>query len=125
MVKGFEKILVVDDEYLICELLHEFLSMQGYQVTTATNGQEAISKFDEIKPNVVILDIKMPGVSGIEVLRKINKMNSDTTIIMLSAFGGSNIVKESLLIGANYYLEKPIDFEQLKNLLIALQKKNK
>jgi len=49
MVKGFDKILVVDDEYLICEILNEFLSMQGYQVTTTTNGQDAISKFDEIK----------------------------------------------------------------------------
>ena len=125
MGKGPAKILVVDDEILICELLDEFLSMIGYQVTTTTKGQEAISKFEEINPDVVMLDIKMPKITGIEVLRKIKKINSDTIVIMLSAFGDSNIVRESLQIGANYYMEKPIDLEGLKNILVTLQESKK
>jgi len=123
--KGPAKILVVDDEILICELLDEFLSMIGYQVTTTTKGQEAISKFEEINPDVVMLDIKMPKITGIEVLRKIKEINSDTIVIMLSAFGDSNIVRESLQIGANYYMEKPIDLEGLKNILVTLQESKK
>lgn len=125
MGKGPAKILVVDDEILICELLDEFLSMIGYQVTTTTKGQEAISKFEEINPDVVMLDIKMPKITGIEVLRKIKEINSDTIVIMLSAFGDSNIVRESLQIGANYYMEKPIDLEGLKNILVTLQESKK
>ena len=121
MGKGLMRILVVDDELSICELLYEFLSQQGYQVITATNGEEAISKFEENRPNMIILDIKMPGMSGIDVLRKIKEMDRDTGVIMLSAFGDFNSIQEALQMGANYYMQKPMELERLMKILIAWQ----
>ena len=88
------KILVVDDELQICELLDEFLSVQGHQITAVTSGEEAIIEFQANKTPVVLLDIRMPGMSGIEVLRRIKEIDSNTGVIMLSAFGDPDTVKE-------------------------------
>jgi len=114
------KILVVDDELPICDLLYEFLSLQGYQVTTATNGREAISKFEENCPDVVILDIRMPEMNGIEVLQKIKEIDSNAKVIMLSAFGDSKTIEKALQMGASYYMEKPLEFDRLMKILNAL-----
>jgi len=111
------KILVVDDELPICDLLYEFLSLQGYQVTTATNGREAISKFEENCPDVVILDIRMPEMNGIEVLQKIKEIDSNAKVIMLSAFGDSKTIEKALQMGASYYMEKPLEFDRLMKIL--------
>ena len=121
MEKGLMKILVIDDELPICELLDEFLSYQGFQVTTAINGEEALLKFKENRPQVVLLDIKMPGMDGLEVLRRIKEIDSGTGVIMISAFGDVNTVQEALQRGANDYLEKPIDLERLRKILIDWQ----
>jgi DNA-binding response OmpR family regulator len=114
------KILAVDDEFLICELLNEFLSLQGYEVTSSTSGQEALVEFETNRPDVVILDIRMPGMSGIDVLRKIKDMDSSVIVIMLSAFGDSSTVEEALKSGADYYMEKPLEFDHLMKILNAI-----
>ncbi len=115
------KILVVDDEPSICELLSEFLSLLGYQVFTAGNGGEAVSRFKEKRPDIVLLDIKMPGMSGIDVLRKIKEHDSEAKVIMVSAFGDIDTVRTTLKMGAFRHLEKPVDLELLKKTLIDLQ----
>ena len=115
------RILVVDDELQICELLEEFLSMQGHQVTTVNSGEEAIIKFQANKSPVVLLDIRMPGMSGIEALRRIKEIDSNTGVIMLSAFGDPDTVQEAFQAGADYYLEKPIELEELIKVLVELQ----
>lgn len=113
------KILVVDDEVSICELLDEYLSMHGYQVITAGNGQDAISKFEADRPHMVLLDLSMPGMSGMDVLRKIREIDANAGIIVLSAFGDVNTVQEAVETGANFYTQKPIEFDRLLKILIA------
>jgi DNA-binding response OmpR family regulator len=111
------RILVVDDEVPICELLAEFLALQGYDVTTATSGEDALSRFREWRPHLVILDIRMPGMSGLEVLGRIREMDTNAGVIMLSAFGDASTIEEALQVGADYYMEKPMELERLLNLL--------
>ena len=114
------KVLVVDDEDFICELLDEFLSLKGYDVITARNGDEALLYFVDNKPDLVLLDIRMPGISGVKVLGKIKNIDKDARVIMLSAFGDSGTVQDALKLGAVHYLQKPVEFEQLSNILKSL-----
>jgi DNA-binding response OmpR family regulator len=123
MEKGLMKILVVDDELLICEFLDEFLSQKGYQVITVTDGEEAIKRFEKDKPHIVLLDIKMPGVSGIEVLHRIKEIDTKTVVIILTAIVDPDIVQNIQKMGVNDYLVKPIDLECLEKILISWQKR--
>jgi two-component system response regulator (stage 0 sporulation protein F) len=113
------KVLVVDDEVFIRELIVEYLSMKGYEVFSADNGREAIDRFEAESPEVMLLDIKMPGISGIEALRKIKDTGKDVFVIMLSAFGDFETVQETLRTGANCYMEKPFTLERLDRTLKA------
>ena len=115
-------ILVVDDELPICRLLDEFLSIMGHRVIIASSGEEAMTILDREEVQIALLDIKMPGVSGIEVLRKIRKNSSGIRVIMLSAFGDSDTIQRAMDMGADYYMEKPIELEQLLKVLEGLQK---
>ena len=112
------RVLVVDDELPICELLDEVLSEQGHVVSTATSGEEALLVFEKEKPHMVLLDIKMPGMDGMDVLRRIKKIDKNSGVIMISAFGDSGTVQEALQKGANHYMEKPIELIQLRGLLL-------
>jgi len=79
-----EKILVVDDDANICELLRLYLTKEGYQVTTAGDGEEGLEKFNQIKPDMVLLDVMMPRMDGLEVCRRIRKAGN-TPVMMLTA----------------------------------------
>ena len=120
MEQEIMKVLVVDDEDFICELLDEFLSLKGYDVITARNGDEALLYFVDNKPDLVLLDIRMPGISGVKVLGKIKNIDKNARVIMLSAFGDSGTVQDALKLGAVHYLQKPVEFEQLSNILKSL-----
>ena len=120
MNRELMKVLVVDDEDFICELLDEFLSLKGYDVTTARNGDEAMVDFIENRPDLVLLDIRMPGISGVKVLSKIKNIDRDVRVIMLSAFGDAGTIQDALKLGAIHYLQKPIEFENLSNILDSL-----
>ena len=111
------KIMVVDDEPFICELMNEFLSLHGYEVTTVNSGEDAVLKINTIKPDMVLLDIWMPGMSGLEALCKIKEINHDVRVVMLSAFGDEDTVEQAINMGASYYLQKPIEFKELSKIL--------
>jgi len=111
------KIMVVDDEPFICELMNEFLSLHGHKVTTVSSGEDAVLKVNTIKPDMVLLDIWMPGMSGLEALCKIKEINHDVRVVMLSAFGDEDTVDDAIQMGANYYLQKPIEFKKLLKIL--------
>lgn len=112
------KLLAVDDEVELCELLEEFFSLEGFEVLTAQSGEKALALFEAERPGAVILDIKMPGLSGLEVLRRIREVDAEAKVIMLSAFGDVATVQEALQRGACRYLEKPVDLEQLKDAVL-------
>jgi len=107
-----KKILVVDDEESIHLLYKEEFEEEGYEVTSAINGEEALELFDKIEPDLVILDINMPGMDGIEVLRKMKEKRPDIPVILSSAYPE---YKQDLASWASDdYIVKSFDLEELK-----------
>ncbi|HHT93650.1 MAG TPA: response regulator transcription factor [Clostridia bacterium] len=106
------KILVVDDDENICELVRLYLDKEGFEVSTANDGIEAIEEFKRTTPDMVILDIMLPGADGWQVCREIRKV-SQIPIIMLSAKGDTFDKVLGLELGADDYLVKPFEPKEL------------
>ncbi len=106
------KVLVVDDDYNICELLRLYLEKEGYEVQTVHHGIKAIEAFKDFAPNIVILDIMLPGADGWQVCREIRKM-STIPIIMLTAKGETFDKVLGLELGADDYIVKPFEPKEL------------
>jgi len=106
-------ILVVDDEPEVCALLTEFLSARGFRVKTAQDGQTALALADSERPHLIVLDINMPGMNGIEVLRRLRAKKFEGCVLMLTAVEDYTLLKASLDIGAVDILGKPADLERL------------
>ncbi|MGB2631244.1 MAG: response regulator [Candidatus Omnitrophota bacterium] len=113
------KILVIDDEIEICKLLDVFLTKEGYEVTTASSAMEGMEKFKTVRPKVILLDIRMPGMDGIEVMRRIREIDKNVGIIMATAVVDKNIAEEAVKLGAADYIIKPFDLEYLKRSIMA------
>jgi two-component system response regulator len=108
-----KKILIVDDEKNIRLLLNEELTDEGYDVITAENGASALKMIAEEKPNIVTLDIKMPGEDGLSILRKIREIEYDLPVIICSAY---SIYKSDFsAVAADHYVVKSSNFEELKS----------
>ena len=107
-----EKILVVDDDTNICELLRLYLTKEGYQVTTANDGEEGLEKFSQVKPDMVLLDVMMPRLDGLEVCRRIRKIGN-TPVMMLTAKGETFDKVLGLELGADDYMVKPFELRHL------------
>ena len=103
-----EKILVVDDDKNICELLRLYLVKEGYSVTMAHDGEAALTDFDKLHPDLVLLDVMMPVLDGWEVCRKI-RAKDNTPIIMLTAQGETYDKELGLELGADDYITKPFN----------------
>jgi len=106
-------ILLVDDETDLREVLDISLSHSGYTVFTAENGTQALSILNDNDIPVVITDIKMPGIDGIDLLRKIKGKNRETEVIMLTGHASMEVAIEGMELGAFDYLMKPIDLDDL------------
>jgi len=115
------KILVVDDEPTICKLMKVFLSKQGYLVQIANCGKDALHLFEESSPDIVLLDISMPGMRGIDVLKRIKSVESKCGVIMLSAYGDDETIQEAIDMGAFCYIQKPMELVELRERLEELQ----
>ncbi len=113
------RILVVDDDPKIVSLLKRGLAYEGYTVDTAADGTEALAKAREVEPDLVILDIMMPGLDGVEVSRRL-RQGSDVPILMLTAKGTVADRVAGLDSGADDYLLKPFDFDELLARIRAL-----
>jgi len=111
------KILVVDDELLIQELLREFLQIKGYEVVTVSGGKEAISKLKAETFDLVLLDIKMPDMDGIETLRRMKEMDENVNIIMVTGVLDKDIGEQAMELGAKDYVVKPFDFNHLADTI--------
>jgi len=114
-------ILLVDDEEDIRDVLGISLSDIGYKVHAVENGEEAILLFKKINPAIVLTDIKMPGMDGIELLRKVKQENPDTEVIMITGHGDMNLAVKSLKYEATDFITKPINVDALE---IALKRAN-
>lgn len=108
-------VLIADDSETLCSVMSECLMTQDDidVVSVVHNGEEAVTKIKELKPDVVLLDIIMPQLDGLGVLEKVNEENLDDPpmFIMLSAVGQEKITKSALNLGAEYYIMKPFDYE--------------
>ena len=111
------KILVIDDEQFICELLDEFLTLKGHEVRVGGDGETAVRLYREERPDMVLLDIRMAGMSGIEALQQIRQIDQRAGIVMLSAFGDEETVDEALASGADYYIQKPMVLDNLLKII--------
>ena len=108
-----KKILVVDDEKNIRLLLDEELTDEGYEVIMADNGETALKMIEKEKPDIVTLDIKMPGEDGLNILRKIREIEYDLPVIICSAY--SVYKSDFSAVAADHYVVKSSDFDELKN----------
>jgi two-component system, NtrC family, nitrogen regulation response regulator NtrX len=106
-------ILVIDDEKSIRNTLQEVLAYEGHKVDLATNGSEGLELFDKGEYDVVLCDIKMPGMDGIEVLEKMHERNHDVPVIMISGHGNIDTAVEAIKKGAYDFIEKPLDLNRL------------
>jgi signal transduction histidine kinase len=113
------QILLVDDEEGICKILSISLQDSGYEVFTACNGEDAMEIFFKKKPPIVLTDIKMPGMDGIELLRRIKHENPETEVIMITGHGDMNLAIKSLKHEATDFVTKPINDDALE---IALKR---
>ena len=108
-----EQILVVDDEPEIRDVLSQFLTQRGYGVRVAFGGAEALSLMEKERPALIILDIYMPGINGIGVLRELFERKSTVPVILLTGSQDEKLLAESMDLGAVEIIGKPIDLEQL------------
>src|SRR5512147_2365878 len=108
------KILVVDDERDICRALEFLLSREGYRVTTAYNGQDAVKKIETEEFDLVISDLKMEGMTGLEVLEKALEINPNLIVIIMTAFASVESAVEAMKKGASDYIVKPFINEDVK-----------
>ena len=106
------KILVVDDDRQICDLLKKYLETDGYSVILCHDGEEAVVKFNALRPDIVLLDIMLPGIDGWQVCREIRK-KSNVPIIMVSAKGETIDKVIGLELGADDYIVKPFDTKEV------------
>ena len=112
-----KRILVVDDEQQILRLLTGFLSSRGYDVFTASDGVEALSKVRTVHPDAVLLDIIMPGMGGIEVLKEIKAIDPETVVLMITGVIDEQVNELARQAGADGYILKPFNFDDLDTAL--------
>ena len=109
------KMLIVDDEQEICEFLKDFFDDKGYTVFTAPTGDEALEIVIEKQPDILLLDIMMPGKSGLETLREAKKLQPSLKVIMVSALETTDKIEAAMKLGADNYITKPLSLDYLEN----------
>jgi PAS domain S-box-containing protein len=113
------KILLIDDETDILRVLSLSLKADGYEVLTATDGEEGLAIFDKEQPDIILTDIKMPGMDGIEVLREIKQRSDESEVIIITGHGDIDTAIEALQFGASDFINKPV---RDKALAVSLQR---
>ena len=119
------KLLVVDDEPNIVNTMQLGLEAKGYTVITALSGEEALEKYQREKPDVILLDLKLSGIDGMEVLRKIKQQDQRTEVIMMTAYGSVKTAVEAMKIGAYDYITKPSSVEEVSLILRNIEERFK
>ena len=107
------KILLVDDEQEFTLTLAERLELRGYEVLTASSGEEALQVLEDNLPQIVVLDLKMPGLSGIEVLKRIKAQYPKLQVLLLTGYGSTQEGIKGMQLGAYDYLLKPLNIDTL------------
>lgn len=115
-----KSILIVDDEIHVRDGLAEILQQEGFYVETACDGKEAIALSVNKKFDLMISDIKMPEIDGLQLLNEIQKVNPQIRVIMVTAFGDVQTYLKSMQLGAHEYINKPIRIQELKRVISTI-----
>ena len=118
------KVLVVDDDRRMVRTMCDILKVKGYEASEAYTGKEAVEKVKSDHPDCVLMDIKMPGINGVEALQMIKGMAPDLPVVLMSAYTSEEQVKEAKALGAETVLTKPVDLEMVFSFLSLLKKES-
>ena len=110
-------VLVVDDEQVVRDILQRHLSAQGYEVLLAESGEQALQQVRSVQVGLILLDLQMPGMGGLECLKALLAADPSLRVIMLTGVGDDEIATRALHLGARDYFLKPVDLEILKKAL--------
>jgi two-component system response regulator (stage 0 sporulation protein F) len=113
------KILTVDDEMGIDSFFYEFFTARNYEVFSAQSGKEAIAIVKKERPRIILLDINMRGMDGIETLTRIRDFDKDAAVIMVTGVKDDDTIKKALDLGANDYITKPLSLEYLDKVVLS------
>lgn len=113
MVNKKPGVLIVDDEQVVCDLLYDELSERGYTCTTVLSGDDALAKLATEDFGLVLLDIRLPGMSGMEVLREVWLSHSNTAVIIITGVNDVDTAVEAMKLGASDYIVKPFDLDRV------------
>src|ERR1051326_2251347 len=108
-----DRILIVDDEPEMCSLLSDILKEEGFTTETAASGEQALSKMGDCDFSVVITDLNMKGMPGLELLREVKRTHPETNVIIMTAFGSIETAIEAMKQGAYDYVTKPVKSEEI------------
>lgn len=115
------KILIVDDSRTSRKMLRSILESNGHEIVDeAVNGQDGVQKFQSLKPDVVTLDITMPVVDGVEALKMIKALDGNAKVVMVTAAGQKNKMIDCIKAGANEFLTKPFDQQEILDVITKL-----
>src|SRR5213593_796632 len=109
-------VLIVDDEQTLARSAKAFLADHGYEAEVAASGETALELLEKLQPDVVFADVRLPGMSGIDLLKRIREFDPVLPVIMLTAYGSIEGAVEAVKLGAFDYVKKPVDLEELKLL---------
>ena len=110
MLATMRRMLIVDDERDICDCLQQFFASRGFSVATAFSGEEALMRITQGGADVVLLDILLPGLSGMEVLRRLKELTPRVQVVMVTGLDQTHLRAEAYRYGAAAYVTKPFDF---------------
>jgi len=119
------KILIVDDEIDVCDFVKNFFEERNFKVLTALNGSEGIRLLHREKPDIVLLDIKMKEMDGIETLKRIRKIDKKIKVIMVTAVEDEDKMEAASRLGAYKYIKKPLVLEELESAVAAYAREDK
>lgn len=110
-------ILIIDDEIDMCEALRDFLTDKGHKVSLCTEGEKALGIAKKLFSDIILLDIKMPGLDGLEILGKLKKWDNKVKVIIITAYGDVDTAKKALELGAVDCVNKPFDGKEIIGLI--------
>jgi len=114
------RILIIEDDEEMRSLLEDYLEEEGFETDSVGNGSEAFRILVREIFDVVITDIRMPGLTGLDIIPGVRKLQPDTSIIVITAFGSEEVHQKAIQRGADSYLEKPLRFQELRRMIHEL-----
>jgi DNA-binding response OmpR family regulator len=109
--------MIIEDDEAMRSLLEDFFEEEGFETDSASNGADALRILSNDHLDLIITDIRMPGLTGLDILPRLRRLKPETSIIVMTAYGSEDVRRRSLDRGATTYLEKPIHLSQLRTLI--------